>query len=181
MLTPIGRPRWIRERDEHFENLDDVDFQQRFRLSKAATQEILDLIKDQLDFSTDNFYAESPMNQLLCTLRYYATACHQMTVGDFSRISKSTACRIIHRVSAALASLRPRYMAFPETAEDVKRAQTEFYNTVSFPRVVGAIDCTHVKIKSPGANNAELFRCRKGFFSLNVQALCNAIHRPSFS
>nr|CAH7733531.1 unnamed protein product [Callosobruchus chinensis] len=90
------------------------------------------------------------MNQLLCTLRYYATACHQMTVGDFSRISKSTACRIIHRVSAALASLRPRYMAFPETAEDVKRAQTEFYNTVSFPRVVGAIDCTHVKIKSPG-------------------------------
>nr|CAH7733525.1 unnamed protein product [Callosobruchus chinensis] len=53
MLTPIGRPRWIRERDEHFENLDDVDFQQRFRLSKAATQEILDLIKDQLDFSTD--------------------------------------------------------------------------------------------------------------------------------
>nr|CAH7723317.1 unnamed protein product [Callosobruchus chinensis] len=66
---------------------------------------------------------------------------------------------------------RPRWI---QTAEDVKRAQTEFYNTASFPRVVGAIDCTHVKIKSPGGNNAELFRCRKGFFSLNVQAICNA-------
>nr|CAH7765019.1 unnamed protein product [Callosobruchus chinensis] len=30
-----------------------------------------------------------------------------------------------------------------EAAVDVKRAQTESYNTASFTRVVGAIDCTH--------------------------------------
>nr|CAI5830348.1 unnamed protein product [Callosobruchus analis] len=82
-----------------------------------------------------------------------------MTVGDFSGISKSTAHRIIHRVSAAIAK-------FPEAVDDVKRAQTEFYKIASFPRVLGAIDCTHVKIKSPGGNDAELFRCRKGVFPL---------------
>ena len=43
-----------------------------------------------------------------------------------------------------------------------------------FPSVVGVIDCTHVPIKNPGGENGELFRNRKGFFSLNVQAVSNA-------
>jgi hypothetical protein len=36
---------------------------------------------------------------------------------------------------------------------------------------VDAIDCTHIKIPSPGRENAELFRNRKGYFSINVQAV----------
>jgi hypothetical protein len=36
---------------------------------------------------------------------------------------------------------------------------------------VDAIDCTHIKIPSPGGENAELFRNRKGYFSINVQAV----------
>jgi len=41
----------------------------------------------------------------------------------------------------------------------------------SFPAVLGAIDYTHVAIQSPGSPNAELYRNRKGYFSLNVQAV----------
>jgi hypothetical protein len=37
---------------------------------------------------------------------------------------------------------------------------------------VDAIVCTHIKIPSPGGENAELFRNRKGYFSINVQAVC---------
>lgn len=40
------------------------------------------------------------------------------------------------------------------------------------PGVVGAIDCTHIQILRPSVENSEVFRCRKGFFSLNVQAVC---------
>nr|CAI5841404.1 unnamed protein product [Callosobruchus analis] len=96
-----------------------------------------------------------------------------MTVGDFSGISKSTAHRIIYRVSAAIASLRSIYIKFPEAAGDVQRAQTEFYKIAGFSRLLGVIDCAHVKIKSLGGNYAELFRGRKGFFGLNVQASGN--------
>ena len=39
---------------------------------------------------------------------------------------------------------------------------------------MGAIDCTHVKIRSPGGPNAELYRNRKGYFSVNVQGVCDA-------
>jgi len=50
----------------------------------------------------------------------------------------------------------------------------KFYALANFPGVLGAIDCTHVAIKSPGGNDAELYRNRKGYFSVNVQAICTA-------
>jgi len=39
--------------------------------------------------------------------------------------------------------------------------------------VVGAIDCTHIQINSVGGEDAELFRNRKGIFSINVQGVCD--------
>ncbi|XP_015371814.1 PREDICTED: putative nuclease HARBI1 [Diuraphis noxia] len=36
------------------------------------------------------------------------------------------------------------------------------------------MDCTHVKIKSPGGDNVEVYQNRKGFFSINVQTICDA-------
>lgn len=38
----------------------------------------------------------------------------------------------------------------------------------------GAIDCTHVRIQAPGGNQAEVYRNRKGWFSINVQVICDA-------
>ena len=40
--------------------------------------------------------------------------------------------------------------------------------------MIGAIDGTHIPIKSPGGNDAELYRNRKGYFSLNVQAIVDS-------
>lgn len=40
--------------------------------------------------------------------------------------------------------------------------------------VVGGLDCTHVKIKLPARDNAESHSNRKGFFSINVQIICDA-------
>ena len=42
------------------------------------------------------------------------------------------------------------------------------------PGVIGCIDCTHVAIRSPRGQDAERFSCRKVYFSLHVQALCDA-------
>ena len=49
--------------------------------------------------------------------------------------------------------------------------QRGFMNHSGIPGVVGAIECTHIPIQSPGGDMAELFRNRKGFFSINVQAI----------
>ena len=49
--------------------------------------------------------------------------------------------------------------------------QYDFYNIAQFPRVIGVIDCIHVPIKSPWGDDAELFRNRKGWHSINVQVI----------
>jgi nuclease HARBI1 len=40
--------------------------------------------------------------------------------------------------------------------------------------VVGAVDGTLIKISSPGGDSAELFRCRKTWFAINVQGVCDS-------
>jgi nuclease HARBI1 len=58
--------------------------------------------------------------------------------------------------------------------EDVRKIQHSFYNISGFPGVLGAIDGTHIRIQSPGGANAEVYRNRKGYFSINTQLICDA-------
>lgn len=48
----------------------------------------------------------------------------------------------------------------------------QFHSIAGMPGIIGAIDYTHVAIIRPLVHNSELFRCRKNYFSLNVQAIC---------
>jgi len=65
-----------------------------------------------------------------------------------------------------------QHIYLPENGQldNVKR---KFYEIREFPGVIGAIDCTHIKIKPPKAI-ADAYRNRKGFKSLNVQGVCDA-------
>lgn len=71
-------------------------------------------------------------------------------MGDFCGISQPTVHRIIHRVTAAIAGLRGEFIKFPQTEAEIRREQLGFYNIARFPKAVGAMDCTHVRICSPG-------------------------------
>ena len=42
---------------------------------------------------------------------------------------------------------------------------------MQFPNVIGAVDCTHIRLKRPSGPNEADFVNRKGFHSLNVQVL----------
>ncbi|KAK3920195.1 Putative nuclease [Frankliniella fusca] len=173
--APARRPRLIKERMLHFDDLDDVAFMKRFRLSKEGALYVLEKIAIKLEFrSFEKNQSVAPVNQLLLCLRFYATGCTQLSAGDFCGVSESTANRIVLRVSDALASLYKEHISFPDDEASLKRTQLEFHKIARFPKVIGAVDCTHVKIKSPGGEQAEYYRCRKGYFSLNCQAICNA-------
>lgn len=111
---------------------------------------------------------------VLVTLRYFATGNFLQTVGDFVGIEKGTASRIVWKVTRAFAELYHQYIRMPETQPEFRSNSQKFYSVARFPKCIGAIDCTHVKIISPGGNNAEIFRNRKGFFSFNVQAICDS-------
>lgn len=75
-------------------------------------------------------------------------------------------------MSRAIAQLRPQYIKMPETGQEIRKIRQGFYNIVIFPRCIGALDCTHVKIQSSGGDQAEIYRNRKQYFSINVQTIC---------
>lgn len=49
----------------------------------------------------------------------------------------------------------------------------DFFNIAGFPNVIGAIDGTHIGIQAPSTHEP-LFVNRKGYHSINVQAICDA-------
>lgn len=60
-------------------------------------------------------------------------------------------------------------MKFPETNEQWENVKQRFYEIGQMPGVGGCIDCTHIKIQNPSGLHGEVFRNRKGWFSLNIQ------------
>lgn len=88
---------------------------------------------------------------------------------DLLCISQASVSVIIKRVSVLLAQQLPIFIYFPRTEREQRQNIILFQNIAGFPSVAGCIDCTHVPILNVGGENAEVFRNRKGYFSLNIQ------------
>ena len=86
------------------------------------------------------------MQQVLIALRFYATGTFQGVIGDLFGVSVFAACRVIHKVSRAIAKQKRQFLSFSENLADIKR---KFYDVGHCPGVIGAIDCTHVRIICP--------------------------------
>ncbi|XP_018569031.1 putative nuclease HARBI1 [Anoplophora glabripennis] len=153
--------------------MDASTFRRRFRLSKE-TVHILVQIEDQLEYRYDLNNCVSPINQLLVTLRLYSTGGHLDLVADFAGMHLSTVSRIIVRVSEAIANLSQNYVSMPTNINSIRATQQNFYDVANFPRVIGAVDGTHCRIISPGGDDPEVFRNRKGYFSINAQFVCDS-------
>lgn len=94
-------------------------------------------------------------------LRFFACGSMQICIADFIGVCNATVSKYVIRVSEAIAILRPIFVRMPSTTEELKSVAAAFHAIARFPRVIGAIDCTHFKIQSPGGTNAEVFRNRK--------------------
>ncbi|XP_038066805.1 putative nuclease HARBI1 [Patiria miniata] len=122
--------------------------------------------------------AISPYMQTLATLRFLATGSFYTVHGDLHDVSVPSVCRIVQRVVAALSRLAPAEVRFPVRPQDVALTKHEFFQLAGFPNVVGALDCTHVRLYgAPLGENEHLYVNRKGYHSINVQAICDANYR----
>ena len=118
---------------------------------------------------------DSPEDNVLLTLQYYATGSFIRVGGDFHGIHVSTAGKIVKDVSEALAALRPDFIFMPESEIEIKQIRQEFYNIAKFPSCIGALDCSHIRIRSPGGADPEIYCNGKNFFSINVQTISDAM------
>ncbi|GBL85681.1 Putative nuclease HARBI1 [Araneus ventricosus] len=168
------RERKVKKRRDLFVELDDYEFRRRFRLTKESVVELTLLIHEKLESKTTLNNALSAVEQVLIALRFYAVASMQLAIADIFEVSQPTVSRVVHRVSEAIASLLPAYIYLPVNKEECKEVSKKFFDIAGFPSVIGALDCTFVRIVSPGGEDAERFRCRKNYFALNVQTIVDS-------
>ncbi|KAH3730466.1 hypothetical protein DPMN_056454 [Dreissena polymorpha] len=102
-------------------------------------------------------------------LRYLATGDFYSEVGDLHGVSKSTVSRVLGSFLDVLNEQLDN-IKFPMSPEERQAIKLEFYQKSRIPGVIGAIDGTLVPIIGPHENE-EVFRSRKGFHALNVQAV----------
>lgn len=172
----IPRPRVFRQHEELFDSFDPQAFRQRFRLSKKSVQRLTEILRNSLEPKSSAKTCISATQQILIALSFYATGCFQLTYSDLFGVSKSSVSRVVLKVTEAICSLAPKLIKMPKTTEEITTAKASFYNMIQphgIPNVIGLIDCTHVKIITPGEREAERFRNRKSYFSINTQVICD--------
>jgi len=77
--------------------------------------------------------------------------------------------RIITRLSKIMAYNAKHHVHFLRNVDEWKVVQDKLYKMYKMPRIGGCIYCTHITIQNPGGQDLEVFRNRKGYYSLNIQ------------
>ena len=144
----------------------DDELRSRYRFGRESIEVLVDLLRDDLERATARNHALSTTVQVLVALRFFASGSFLQVIGDTIGLSKSTVSRIIANVSYALAQNQM------QTEAEIAQIKRGFYDKGGFPGVIGCVDGTHVKIQGPTENENDYVN-RKGFHSINAQAICN--------
>uniref|UniRef100_A0A3Q0S8H5 DDE Tnp4 domain-containing protein n=1 Tax=Amphilophus citrinellus TaxID=61819 RepID=A0A3Q0S8H5_AMPCI len=129
-------------------------------MCKNSAAKIICLLQTKIPCDSVRVTPIPPSLQIFITLRFLAC-------GTFHRETAD----LLHKVCKAICELRKDYIKFP-AAVDQTTYKLQFYEYGNFPGVIGCIDGCHIPIKCPSTEDAELYRNRKNWFSINVQGVC---------
>ena len=87
-------------------------------------------------------------------------------------IGRCTAVLITHDFCEAIAKRATEFIKFPETEQEVLQSISLFTNKSPFPQVVGAIDSSHIALKT--VNERIGYFNRKQDYSIVIQGVANA-------
>jgi hypothetical protein len=111
------------------------NFDERFRLDRLQFEQLLQMIGRDIDSVTARSHALSATDKLLAALRFYACGTFNYTIGDCQGPNKSSVCRSVHQVTAALnLRLFQQTIRWPEPANDLAN---RFFRFAGMPFVAG--------------------------------------------
>lgn len=111
--------------------------------------------------------------QVMVALRFFATGSFQLVNADVHNISRASVSHITRDVTACLNRVCNQFIKMPTDQAELHTIMQGFYDIANFPNIVGAIDGTHVRIKSPSTDE-HLYVNRKNYHSINVQGVCDS-------
>ncbi|XP_016327171.1 putative nuclease HARBI1 [Sinocyclocheilus anshuiensis] len=147
---------------------------ERYRFSGDGIRYLCRLLGPKIQHRT----VRSPVPQIpqmVCVaLRFLASGMFLYSAENLENLNKGTICRTIrNKVSLALKSLAHIFITFPGHRR-FHHIKEEFYKIRALSLVIGAVDCTHIRIKRPSGAHEGLTGNRKSFHSINVQMICDA-------
>ncbi|KAK4882388.1 hypothetical protein RN001_005707 [Aquatica leii] len=151
----------------------DDQFRQYYRLKKPTAENIINIVRHQLNHLNNRGRPVSPEIQVLAFIRYCAKGADQNEISEKHGFHQTTLSRIIKRVAVALSYHRDEYIKFPTPAQ-LNIVKQDFYAIAGCPNIVGCIYGTHVKIKCQTVDYPLLYIDRKGHYSINVQVVSDA-------
>ncbi|XP_067912849.1 putative nuclease HARBI1 [Heterodontus francisci] len=103
---------------------------------------------------------------------FFVSDSFQGIAADLSGILQKVARHCILLVTDALFARFRKYIYLVTDMASQGRRALGFTIITRFPEVQGIIDCSHVTIKAPSDQPTKSIN-RKGFYSLNIQQVCN--------
>lgn len=85
---------------------------------------------------------------------------------------KNTVSKTVKDVTDAIVSRAGEFIKWPITPGARAAIKKGYYKQARFPNVIGCIDGTRVRILAPSTDE-NAYVNRKGFHSINVQAVCD--------
>lgn len=168
----LRRERVFRDRSDLLSESDEW-LLSRFRLPRHILLQLCANLEPQLRRETRRSRAIPVTLQVLSTLGFLATGSFQRELADRSGITQPSMSRILPSVLAAIRGLTPTYIRFPYDNAQQTMIKRAFYEIAGLPNVIGAIDCTHVRLKPPSVNDYAYVN-RKNYHSINVQIISDA-------
>lgn len=147
----------------------EAELKQDFRLSRRAMHGLQRLLQREQDHGWGN------QLEVLIYVYWLAHGLSYSVVSRVFNVPKSTVHRIIHRVAQNIMTNLKRAISFPLAGElhAVCQGFVQLSGSPAFSNVVGAIDGSHVRIKPPQQYRLDYLNY-KGFYSLNMQAICDS-------
>ncbi|XP_029470738.1 putative nuclease HARBI1 [Rhinatrema bivittatum] len=146
---------------------------QRYRLNPEMIRDLCHVLERDLQPSTGRSHALPVYVKVTAALNFYTSGTFQTPAGDAAGISQASMSRCVAQVTAALVRRADAYICFPCGAAQRERTRREFLGRAGFPRVLGALGCTHVALKPP-ADHENLYRNRQRYHSMHMQLVCDA-------
>uniref|UniRef100_A0A672PWW7 Putative nuclease HARBI1 n=1 Tax=Sinocyclocheilus grahami TaxID=75366 RepID=A0A672PWW7_SINGR len=171
-VRALRRERVFRECTDMFAESDKWLFS-HFRLPREVLIDLCNSLEPHLSHITNRSHPIPPYLQVLCTIGLLATGTFQREIGDRAGISQPSISRAIHKVVKAIVGLMTTYVKFPYDVAHQMVVKRGFCEISGIPNTIGAIDCTHVRMKAPSANAINYVN-RKNYHSINVQIVCDA-------
>ena len=146
-----------------------------FRMTHEKFYELVEELRPYIspEQSSPNYRALTADKKVAVTLYYLKdTGSLGMTANTFG-IAICTVSSVIFQVCKAISTvLGPRYLKLPQHESEMRHKVSEFEAKFGMVQAFGCIDGTHIPIKRPVKDPQDYF-CYKGFYSLNVQAVCD--------